>query len=67
MTKGTEIERIKADDLRCNDLEKNQAVGWRDIVAIFIAQFQILMPIMLVAALVMSLLLFIIMKVWIRN
>ena len=62
MRKGRELERIKA-----NDLQSDKAVGWKDIVAIIIAQFQILIPIVLGAALVMGLLLFIIMKVWIRS
>ena len=62
MKKEKELERIKV-----NDLQYDESIGWKDILAIMIAQFQILMPIMLGAALVMSLLLFIIMKVWIRS
>ena len=62
MKKEKKLERIKVNDLQCEE-----AVGWKDIVAIMIAQFQILMPIMLGAILVMSFLLFIIMKVWIRS
>ncbi len=62
MKKEEELDRIKA-----KDLPYNGAIGWKDIVAIMIAQFQILMPIILGAILVMSLLLFIIMKVWIRS
>lgn len=59
MSKEKEIVRIKANDL--------EGIGWKDLVAIVIAQFQILMPIMIGAALVMGLLLFIVMKVWIRS
>jgi len=62
MKKEKELEPIKANDLQCEE-----AIGWKDIIAIIIAQFQILMPIMLGAALVMSLVLFIIMKLWIRS
>ncbi len=59
MSKEKEIDRIKANDL--------EGVGWKDIVAIIIAQFQILMPIMIGAALVMGFVLFIVMKIWIRS
>ena len=62
MRQERELERIKDSDMNCDE-----GVGWKDIVAIVIAQFQILMPIVLGAALVMSLLLFIVMKVWIRS
>jgi len=55
MRKGKELDTIKNNDLQCEE-----AVGWKDILAIIIAQFQILMPIMLGAALIMSLVLFII-------
>lgn len=62
MRTGKELDTIKTNDLQCEE-----AVGWKDILAIIIAQFQILMPIMLGAALIMSLVLFIIMKVWIKS
>ncbi len=62
MRKVRELEPIKA-----NKLQGDEAIGWKDIVAIIIAQFQILMPIILGAVLVMSLVLFIIMKIWIRS
>jgi hypothetical protein len=62
MRRGRELEPIKV-----NKLQYDEAIGWKDIVAIIIAQFQILMPIMIGAVLVMSLLLFIIMKLWIRS
>jgi hypothetical protein len=58
VSKEKEIGRIKANDL--------EGIGWKDIVAIVIAQIQILMPIVIGAAIVMGLLLFILMKVWIR-
>ncbi|MGV8982042.1 hypothetical protein [Clostridium sp.] len=61
-----EFKGIIAGDLLCKKVKYDDGVGWKDIVAIMIAQFQILMPIMLVAAIVMTLFLFIIMKVWIR-
>jgi hypothetical protein len=60
--KAKELETIKT-----NDAPYAETIGWKDIVAIMIAQFQILMPIILVAILFMGLLLFIIMKVWIRS
>ena len=62
-----ELKGIRANDLLCKKVHYDDGVGWKDIVAISVAQFQILMPIMIGAALVMSLLLFIIIKVWIRN
>lgn len=62
MRREKELENIKAKGIQCDE-----AVGWKDIVAITIAQFQILMPIMIGAALVMGLLLFIVMKIWIRS
>jgi hypothetical protein len=62
MGKRKELENIKAKGIQCYE-----AVGWKDIVAITIAQFQILMPIMIGAALIMGLLLFIVMKIWIVN
>ncbi|MGH4118596.1 hypothetical protein [Clostridium sp.] len=58
MSKEKELGRIKANDL--------EGINWKDIVAIVIAQVQILMPIVIGAAIVMALLLFVIMKVWIR-
>ena len=61
MRRGKKLESIKMNDLQCEE-----GVGWKDIVAIMIAQFQILMPIMLVAAIFMTLLLFVLMKLWIR-
>lgn len=67
MRKAKELERIKYINLQGKDLQYNEVIGWKDIVAIVIAQFQILMPIIIGAAFVMSLLLFIIMKVWIRS
>jgi hypothetical protein len=57
-----EQEKAKIVQVQCNE-----TIGWKDVVAIMIAQFQILMPIILGAALVMGLLLFIIMKIWIKN
>lgn len=62
MRKGKQLEIVKKDGLQCDE-----AIGWKDVLAIMIAQFQILMPIMIGAALIMTLLLFIIMKVWVRN
>jgi hypothetical protein len=62
MGKRRELEIIKDKNMQCDE-----AVGWKDIVAIMIAQFQILMPIIIGAALVMGLLLFIAMKIWITN
>jgi hypothetical protein len=62
MKKEKELEMIKA-----NDLQGEEAIGWKDVLAIIIAQFQVLMPIMIGAVLVMGLLLFIIMKLWIRS
>lgn len=62
MRRGKELEIIKVKEIQCDE-----AVGWKDIVAIMIAQFQILMPIMIGAALIMALLLFIAMKIWIRS
>ena len=62
MKNGEEQDGVKVNDLQCGE-----TIGWKDIIAIMIAQFQILMPIILGAALVMSLLLFIIMRIWIRN
>ncbi|MBZ9688660.1 hypothetical protein G9F72_020255 [Clostridium estertheticum] len=62
-----ELKGIKAQDLLCKKVQYNKEIGFKDILAIIIAQFQILMPIMIGAALVMSLLIFIIMKVWIRS
>ncbi len=59
MSKDKKFDIIKTDDI--------EGVGWKDIVAIVIAQFQIMMPIIIGAILVMGLLLFIVMKVWIRN
>jgi hypothetical protein len=61
------LKGIKASDLLCKKVQYNEAIGWKDTLAIIIAQLQILMPIMIGAALVMSLLLFIIMKIWIRS
>ena len=62
MRRGKELENIKV-----NEAQYDEAVGFKDIVAIMIAQFQILMPIIIGAALFMWLLLFIIMKLWIRS
>jgi hypothetical protein len=62
MRREKELENIRAKGIQCDE-----ALGWKDIVAIIIAQFQILMPIMIGAALVMGLLLFIVMKIWIIN
>ncbi|MCB2289633.1 hypothetical protein LGK97_07630 [Clostridium sp. CS001] len=62
MGKRKGLEIIKSKNVQCDE-----AVGFKDIVAITIAQFQILMPIMIGAAVVMGLLLFIIMKIWIVN
>ncbi|MBU3146236.1 hypothetical protein [Clostridium sp. CF012] len=67
MRKAKEVERIKYINLQCKDMQFNETIGWKDIVGIIIAQFQILMPIMIGAAFVMGFLLFIIMKVWIRS
>jgi hypothetical protein len=57
-----EQEKVKIVQLQCDE-----TIGWKDVVAIMIAQFQILMPIILGAALVMGLLLFIIMNIWVKN
>lgn len=62
MRQRRELEKIKDSNVQCDE-----GVGWKDIVAIGVAQFQILMPIVIGAALVMSLLLFVVMKVWIRS
>ncbi len=62
-----ELKGIKAGDLLCKKVQYNDSIGWKDILAIIIAQIQILMPIIIGAAVVMSLLLFIIMKIWIRS
>lgn len=62
-----ELKGIIAGDLLCKKVKYDDGVGWKDIVAIIIAQFQILMPIMIGATLVMSLIFFIIMKIWIRS
>lgn len=59
MSKDKELDNIKTDDV--------EGIGWRDIVAIVVAQFQIMMPIIIGAILVMGLLLLILMKVWIQN
>ena len=67
MRKAKELERIKYIDLQCKDLFYNDSIGWKDIVATIIAQFQILTPIMIGAALFMGLILFIIMKILIRS
>jgi len=67
MRKAKQLGRIKYINLQSKDLEYNEGIYWKDMVAIVLAQFQILMPIIFGAALVMSLLLFIIMKVWIRS
>jgi len=48
-------------------VQSDETIGFKDVVAIMIAQFQILMPIILGAALFMGLLLFVIMKLWIRS
>ena len=57
-----EQEKVKIMKVQCDE-----TIGWKDVVAIMIAQFQILMPIILGAAVVMGLLLFIIMKIWVRS
>lgn len=57
-----EQEKVEITQLQCDE-----TIGWKDVVAIMIAQFQILMPIILGATLVMGLLLFIIMKIWVKN
>lgn len=62
MRRGREQGNIKISEIQCDE-----PIGWRDIIAIIIAQFQILMPIVLGAIFIMSLLLFIIMKIWIRS
>ena len=67
INKGAKSVKKELEKIKTNDLQGEEVIGWKDIVAIMIAQFQILMPIMLGAILVMSLLLFIIMKVWIRS
>ncbi len=67
INKGEKFVKKELEKIKTNDLQGEEAIGWKDIVAIMIAQFQILMPIMLGAILVMSFLLFIIMKVWIRS
>ncbi|MGH4124864.1 MAG: hypothetical protein ACREV6_18235 [Clostridium sp.] len=62
-----ELKGIRATDLLCKEVKYDDGVGWKEIVAIITAQFQIFMPIMIGATLVMSLLLFIMMKVWTRS
>ena len=47
--------------------EEKQKIGWDDILAIMIAQFQILFPIALGFIVIIVLLLLFIMKVWLRH
>jgi hypothetical protein len=42
-------------------------VGWKDVLAIMIAQFEILMPMALGAIGIMSLLVFLLLRVWIKS
>lgn len=48
------------------DDEEKPKLGFKDLLAIMIAQFEILMPIGIGAVLVMGLLLFFLLKVWIK-
>jgi hypothetical protein len=49
-----------------NKLEEPIKLEWKDILAIMIAQFQILAPIALGAIIVMTLLMVFFLKVWIK-
>ncbi|MGH4139406.1 hypothetical protein [Clostridium sp.] len=54
-----ELKGIIAGDLLCKKVKYDDGVGLKDIVAIVIAQFQMLIPVMIGVALIMSLILFI--------
>jgi hypothetical protein len=47
--------------------EENIKIGWDDILAIMIAQFQILFPLAMGFALLIVLLLVFLMKVWLKQ
>lgn len=49
------------------DLVEREKIGWKDILAIAIAQLSILIPIALGGALVMTLLLLFFTKVWMKG
>jgi len=51
---------ISVNDILCKRVKYEDSVGFKKIVAIIIAQLQIIKPILIVVALVISLLLFII-------
>jgi hypothetical protein len=53
-----QVEVLKGDQLH---LEKS------DIIAIMIAQFQILMPLALIAVVIFTLLMLFLMKIWLRT
>lgn len=61
------LKGIKASDLLCKRVQYNGAIGWKNTLANIVAQIQILMPIIIGVAVVMSLLLFLIIKIWIRS
>lgn len=49
------------------DTEEKAKLHWDDIFAIMIAQFQILLPLAIAGAIILTLVLLFIMKVWLRQ
>ena len=47
--------------------EKQEKIGWDDLLAIMIAQFQILFPLAMGAVIVIVLILLFLVKVWLRQ
>lgn len=47
--------------------EEREKIGWDDLIAIMIAQFQILFPLALAAVAIVSILVFLLLKVWLKQ
>lgn len=48
-------------------LADNERIGWKDILAIMIAQFEIIMPLAIGAVIIFGIVLYLLMKFWIRG
>ena len=54
-------------DNKMSENEKKPVnVGWKDILAAIIAEFEILMPIVIIACVIFALLIFLIDRFWLR-